>query len=318
MGTGRVKQRVGKRGGGRGAAVVGVRRREVGVVRGGGWGFGEMWRVANGRAHEQANRRLGRRGEKLVKAAIATAGGESLEEPVSIWVQGLRMWVGFLLLAPMLVTGWTFLSALADVTLRRQFWTTAAFWYFATGVLLMSGWFWTGLLRPGFLYLYVLGHELTHIAFIKLFRGRVSEWGVSVTGGYVTTNKTNILIALAPYFFPFWSVMILAGYALVGMALPLPGCAEKILYWLTGSSWAFHLWWTAWMIPRDQPDLRENGTFLSLVVIVLANLLVLALLLCVASDHLSVREFGEAWVERAKQGLRWLAGMARSIELPAA
>ena len=36
------------------------------------------------------------------------------------------------------------------------------------------------------------------------------------------------------------------------------------------------------MIPRDQPDLKENGVFFSLVVIYLANVVVISVLLCLA------------------------------------
>ena len=43
------------------------------------------------------------------------------------------------------------------------------------------------------------------------------------------------------------------------------------MYFLLGGGWLFHLLWTIWMIPQDQPDLQENGTFFSLVFIVLAN-----------------------------------------------
>ena len=308
--------RSGQRGGG-------VRRRRRGGGAAGGRGLGGLLREANARAHEKANRRLGRRGAKLVQAAIATAMGEEavggeVVVPAAWWVQGLRMWLAALLVGPLVVTGWTFLSVLADATMRERFWATAAFWYFATGVLLMGGWFWTGLLRRGFLYLYVLGHELTHILFIVLFRGRVGEWGVTVLGGYVTTNKTNIWIALAPYFVPFWSVVVLGVYAVLEFALPLPSHAEKIAYWLTGWTWAFHMLWTGWMIPLDQPDLQENGTFLSLVIICLANLLVLAVLLCMASDGLSLADFGAAWLAHAREGLEWLRRLAQAIEWPAA
>jgi hypothetical protein len=274
----------------------------------------ELLREASGRAHEQANRRLGQRGEKSMQAAILAAGGEELDEPVAWWMHGVRLWLGTLLLVPLGVTAWTFLSVLTEATLRQQFWTAAAFWYFATGVLLMAGWFVTGLLRPGFLYLYVLGHELTHIVFIKLSGGRVSSWGVTTVGGYVTTNKTNIVIALAPYFVPFWSVLAMVVYGAFELVLPMPRYAGKILYFFTGWTWAFHFLWTAWMIPRDQPDLREHGTFLSLMIILLANVVLLAALLCVASDGVSFREFGKVWLEHAGEWLRWLARWARAAQ----
>ena len=43
------------------------------------------------------------------------------------------------------------------------------------------------------------------------------------------------------------------------------------------------------MIARDQPDLKINGTFFSLMVIVLVNLLVISALLILASPQLSLR-----------------------------
>ena len=36
----------------------------------------------------------------------------------------------------------------------------------------MAGWFWSGLLQSFFLYLYVLGHELTHAVFVWICRGK--------------------------------------------------------------------------------------------------------------------------------------------------
>ena len=62
-----------------------------------------------------------------------------------------------------------------------------------------------------------------------------------------------------------------------------PGWDRRFIA-VMGVTWTFHMVWTLWMIPRDQPDLKENGTFLSLVVIYLANLLVLVGLLCVAAE----------------------------------
>jgi hypothetical protein len=65
------------------------------------------------------------------------------------------------------------------------------------------------------------------------------------------------------------------------------------------------------MLPRDQPDLKENGTFLSLVVIYLANILVLVGLLCVAAESpwQHTREFAMEWVRHAATWgdvfLRW-------------
>jgi len=264
--------------------------------------FGEVMRAANQRAHEQTNRRLDRRGEKSIRAAIAaTAPEEETFDRVSFLHRLLRWTLGLLLMPLGWVTTWTFFSQFSHAAIDRGFWQTSAFWYFATGVLLMAGWFLSGLLQPVFLYLYVLGHELTHAVFVYLCRGKVTGFHVSLEGGYITTNKTNLVIALSPYFVPFWSAVTVAIYLILRHTCGLPPYGDKVLFALTGFTWAFHFLWTLWMIPRDQPDLKENGTFLSLVVIYLANLLVLVLLLCVASDTplLSAEAFGYEWLRHA-------------------
>ncbi len=48
---------------------------------------------------------------------------------------------------------------------------------------------------------------------------------------------------------------------------------QAIFYSGLGFWWCFHLFWTAWIIPKDQPDLADNGTFFSLILVYFANLL---------------------------------------------
>ncbi len=273
--------------------------------------FAEVLSSANRRAHEQANRRGGKRALKSVQAAIAATDMEHEGESVD-WLKRLLRWTMALVLLPLCwVTTWTFLSRFSQATVYQGFWQTAEFWYFATGALVMIGWFWSGLLQPFFLYLYVLGHELTHAVFVLIYRGKVTDFHVSTEGGYITTNKTNLVIALSPYFFPFWSVVGALLYGIVRHFCEFSHGWDRALYGLMGVTWTFHMIWTLWMIPRDQPDLKENGTFLSLVIIYLANLLVLAGLLCVAEKAplQNCREFGLEWFRHAATWgdmvLRW-------------
>jgi len=263
--------------------------------------LGELLSGANRRAHEQANRRGGKRGNKSVRAAIAAAAPMEEEDQAGIPRRMLGWLIGILLLPPCWVTLWTLLSRFSEATVAQGFWQTTEFWFFATGVLVMIGWFWSGLFKSSFLYLYVLGHELTHAVFVVMFRGRVTDFHVSTEGGYITTNKTNLVIALSPYFVPFWTVVAVVIHILAREFAGLSGEWDKAFYAVVGATWTFHFAWTLWMIPRDQPDLRENGTFLSLVVIFFANLLVLVGLLCVGADAplLSLREFGMEWLRHA-------------------
>lgn len=274
--------------------------------------FAAVLSLANRRAHERANRRSGKRELRSVRAAITAAA--PAEEGGSVdWTRRMMRWLLALVLWPLCwVTTWTFLSRFSHATLERGFWQTPEFWYFALGVLSMIGWFWSGLLQSFFLYLYVLGHELTHAAFVVLFRGKVTNIHVSTEGGYITTNKTNLVIALSPYFVPFWSVVSALLYAVLRLTVDLKPGWDLVFYAMMGMTWTFHMVWTLWMIPRDQPDLKENGTFLSLVVIYLANLLVLVALLCVAAESplQDTREFALEWLRHAATWgdafLRWL------------
>lgn len=216
--------------------------------------------------------------------------------------QRIIRWLMALLLLPFCIITTRALFNVSDASgVGARFWmdliATRHFLYFAIGCILMMGWFFTGLMERLFLYFYVLGHELTHAVFVYACGGRVGGIHVTADGGYVMTNKSNVLISLSPYFVPFWSVIILGLSTLLGVFFPIP-YHNEILYFLIGFSWSFHLLWTLWMIPRDQPDLKENGVFFSLVVIYLANVVVLSILLCLAPGNLTwhhwVNEFMDA------------------------
>ncbi|HEY5036879.1 MAG TPA: hypothetical protein VII74_07085, partial [Chthoniobacterales bacterium] len=67
----------------------------------------------------------------------------------------------------------------------------------------------------------------------------------------------------------------------------------KILYALIGVTWAFHLSFTCWMIPKNQTDLSDNGTVFSVVVIYVLNLILLSAMLIIASPRITFASFGE-------------------------
>lgn len=273
----------------------------------------------NRRAHERAdtelgkNRKLNQRAGKSVWASITLEDMEIEQEHSSGFLKKLARWTLATLLLPFCwVTSWTLLKTFSHATLEQGFWQSPQFWYFAIGSLLMLGWFWSKLGQSFFLYLYVFGHELTHAAFVKFFGGKVydMEWGS--TGGYVTTDKSNWVISLSPYFVPFWSVIAVILYAVPCFFWEIPGEADLVFYAVMGASWSFHMAWTIWMIPRDQPDLKDNGTYLSLVLIYFGNLVVLVGLLCFATPNPfeSFRDFGYKWfgdlMTFGDLAMRWL------------
>ena len=271
---------------------------------------------ANVRAKHRANRRMGRRhGLSSVRAAIAGTADDSIIH----LNPGQRMlrWLIALLLLPFCVITTRALFNISEASaVHDTFWMdlilSRDFLYFSIGCVLMMGWFFTGLLERLFLYFYVLGHELTHAVFVYACGGKVGGIHVTADGGYVMTSKSNALIALSPYFVPFWSVVILGISTLLGVFYQIPH-HNQALYFLIGFSWSFHLLWTLWMIPRDQPDLKENGVFFSLVVIYLANVVVLSILLCLAPGNLTwhhwANEFLDAW--------GYLQNFARNLDISA-
>lgn len=273
---------------------------------------------ANRRAEERANRRTGRRDMRSVWAAVDTH--VEREPAIDIdpgFLKRILLIIAGLIVLPLAwVTCWTLLWRFSETAANGVFWRGTEFVCFFIGVVLMTAWFASGLAKRFFLYLYVLGHELTHVFFVTMCLGRVSDFHVSAEGGYVTTNKSNILIALSPYFVPFWAVFFGVIYSLCSWLLDTPEALDHWFYGVMGATWTFHLAWTLWMLPRDQPDLRENGTFFSLVVIFLANVLILAVIFCAASDDplRSAAGFSREWVRHAvnlgEQGVRWSEALA--------
>ena len=108
----------------------------------------------------------------------------------------------------------TFFTIFSQIAVRHGFWATEEFWFFSLGALLWIITFF-GLPRP--LLIYVFGHELTHALWVWAMCGRVSKFAVSSDGGHIVTNKHNFWIALAPYFFPLYSMLVIIAYGGAGL-----------------------------------------------------------------------------------------------------
>ncbi len=285
------------------ASVTSSRRGGGRRNRRNGGGLWETVKTANRRAHQRTNQRTyARKGLKSIRAAISDGVIDDYRLPTPQLI--LRSLIGLVLLFPCFISTMALFNLESAPHESTGYWSqliqSQPFLFFTVGIFLMFGWFYSGLLNGLFLYFYVLGHELTHAFFIYLCGGRISEFKVTRQGGHVVTNKTNILIALSPYFLPFWSVVILAISLLLECFIVIPYHSQA-LYLMIGASWTFHLCWTLWMIPRDQPDLKENGTFFSLAIIYLANVLLLAALLCLAPNGFSFKNYCYQWLNLAAE-----------------
>jgi hypothetical protein len=131
---------------------------------------------------------------------------------------------------------------------------------------------------------------------------------VTREGGYILTDTHNFWIALAPYFYPLYSFVVVLGFGIASFFCDITRVNETFMlmtpmqwmFLLLGATWAFHLSFTIWMIPKGQTDLTYHGTFFSLVIIYLMNLLLVAVILIVVSRHLSFASFGRTLLENAE------------------
>ena len=200
-------------------------------------------------------------------------------------------WVKFIaaifLLPVCAILSQTFFTVFARATLTQRLWAGEEFWFFSLGTVIWLIAF-LGLPRPTVIY--VFGHELTHALWVLLMGGRVSRFRVGRDGGHVVTNRNNFWIALAPYFFPLYSILAIAAYGVLSLFLSVQPYG-RLLYAVIGATWAFHFTFTCWMIPKNQTDLRDQGTFFSLVLIYLMNLILLSVMLVLASPQITFAAF---------------------------
>ena len=128
---------------------------------------------------------------------------------------------------------------------------------------------------------------------------------VKPTGGAVTLSKTNTLIALSPYFFPFYTMVVLLLRWIVSFWIPMAPY-ELIWLFLVGFTWGFHFTFTVQTLLVRQPDIVDNGRVFSLNLIYLLNLAGICLwVVCTTpatfaslGDHIAARTglaYGQVW-----------------------
>ena len=262
--------------------------------------------MATKRRSKKKNRgtRNSKRGGKVVRSVARTTSRSFIAPPQPLTVP--TKWVKFIfaifLLPICVVVTQTFFTAFARATVTQRLWAGEEFWFFSLGALLWLIAFF-GLPRP--ILIYVFGHELTHVLWVWLMGGRVSRFRVSPDGGHVVTTKANFWIALAPYFFPIYSILVIAVYGALSLFLNMQPYG-RLLYAAIGVTWAFHFTFTFWMIPKNQTDLTDQGTFFSLVVIYLMNLLLLSVMLILASRQITFESFGADLLTNLGNFAKWI------------
>ena len=168
---------------------------------------------------------------------------------------------------------------------------------------------------------YVFGHEVTHAVWVKIFGGNVANrFHVSLEGGHVLTDRVNTWIVLSPYFFPIYAILVATLYGALlfsALLLDLMNGTDVLWHAITSLQWlfllvigltlAFHLTFTFLLLTKSQPDLHYGGTFFSLMVIYLINLLILTGLLLLTSGDPLWTPYGDS-LERSIEVLVLLCG----------
>lgn len=127
---------------------------------------------------------------------------------------------------------------------------------------------------------YVFVHEMTHALAALICGCRIKDVSVGQNSGYVKMDRCNAFVVLAPYFVPGYVILTVMAYIIGDLFVDLTPYRQIFLF-LTGFFTSFHFIQTfKTLFEADQPDLKlAGGKVFSVIMIVLANLVVLALLL---------------------------------------
>ena len=177
-----------------------------------------------------------------------------------------------------------------------------------TWVPILAGfacWLVVYVLLPRPMLVYVFGHELTHALWTWAMGGKVKKFKASSKGGHVVVTKNSFLIALAPYFFPLYAVMVVAAF-LVGHWIWNWKHYLAVFHVFLGAAYAFHVTLTWHVLKHDQSDISEQGYIFSAVIIFLGNVFVLLVGIPLLAPRVDVTTALGWWLECTGQFLHQL------------
>ena len=158
-------------------------------------------------------------------------------------------------------------------------------------------------LLPKPMWIYVFGHELTHVLWTWLFGGQVKQMKVTSKGGHVIISKTNFVIALAPYFFPLYVVLVVGMFALGHF---IWGWHLVWFHLCVGAAYAFHLTLTFHVLQTRQTDITSQGYLFSAVTIFLGNICVLLFGIPLLTAKVGMLNSLRWWLECTGMIFHWL------------
>ena len=180
----------------------------------------------------------------------------------------MKMGLGLLLLPVCVGISISVYSLIYTLFTSASGWISNTGWGFILGFFV---WFFVSMTFEFPARAYVLAHELTHALWGLLMGAKVSELKVSSQKGSVRVSKQNLWITLSPYFFPFYTFIVLILYACTCLFF------RNYLYkpfWfgMIGLTWGFHLTYTVKVLLAYQSDISKYGVLLSLTIIYLVHM----------------------------------------------
>ena len=163
-------------------------------------------------------------------------------------------------------------------------------------------------LLPKPMWVYVVGHEMTHAVWTWIFGGQVKKFKASSEGGHVVVTKNNFLIALAPYFFPFYAVGVVLVFAICNFIWNW----RPYLVWFhlaLGAAYAFHLTLTWHILKTRQTDITQQGYLFSATIIFIGNAAVLIVGIPLITGRMDLLNALKSWFDCNHQILHRLANL---------
>jgi hypothetical protein len=164
------------------------------------------------------------------------------------------------------------------------------------------------LMLPKPMWVYVLGHEFTHVLWTWLFGGKVKKFKVSSKGGHVVVTANNFLISLAPYFFPVYAALVVVIFIIGHL---IWNWAPYVVWFhlLLGAAYAFHITLTWHILKTQQSDITQHGYLFSAVIIFLGNVSILLLGVPLLARGVGIVTALKWWMLATGDVLHRLAGL---------
>ena len=134
-------------------------------------------------------------------------------------------------------------------------------------------------------WFFVIEHELTHTIFALLTFHTIHDFRATKIGvgyvGYSGAGNGNWLISIAPYFFPTFSIIVIA-FLYLAQAQYYP-----FLMMLLGYTFLYHIHSTIYETHHRQPDLQKVGLWFAYAFLPAANLLaIVAIISAIPNDRI--------------------------------